>query len=83
MTDAPTSQIDVLTGLANGVSFGRAEFTGSSAAGMRIASLSGERIARTTLEVGGKFLAIILDDYDPEVAVAVLMHAVTPDVGQT
>lgn len=39
-------------------------FTGSSAAGKKIASICGERIARCTLELGGKSAAIILDDYD-------------------
>lgn len=39
-------------------------FTGSSAAGKRIASLCGERIARCTLELGGKSAALVLDDYD-------------------
>jgi aldehyde dehydrogenase (NAD+) len=38
--------------------------TGSTAAGRRIASICGERIARCTLELGGKSPAIILDDYD-------------------
>ncbi len=41
-------------------------FTGSSAAGRRIASICGERMARFTLELGGKSAAIILDDYDLE-----------------
>ncbi|WP_419825761.1 aldehyde dehydrogenase [Sphingomonas sp.] len=61
----------------------KVSFTGSSAAGMRIASLCGERIARTTLELGGKSPAIILDDYDPQAAAAGLMHAVTLMSGQT
>jgi len=39
-------------------------FTGSTAAGRRIASICGERIARVTLELGGKSPAVILDDYD-------------------
>lgn len=39
-------------------------FTGSTAAGRRIASLCGERIARCTLELGGKSAGVILDDYD-------------------
>ena len=39
-------------------------FTGSTAAGRRIASICGERIARCTLELGGKSPGIILDDYD-------------------
>jgi betaine-aldehyde dehydrogenase len=40
-------------------------FTGSTAAGKRIASLCGERLTRFTLELGGKSAAIILDDADP------------------
>ena len=43
-------------------------FTGSTAAGRRIASLCGERIARYTLELGGKSAAVILDDIDIDVA---------------
>jgi aldehyde dehydrogenase (NAD+) len=39
-------------------------FTGSTAVGRRIASLCGERIARVTLELGGKSAAVILDDAD-------------------
>jgi aldehyde dehydrogenase (NAD+) len=39
-------------------------FTGSTAAGRRIASICGERVARCTLELGGKSPAIIMDDYD-------------------
>jgi acyl-CoA reductase-like NAD-dependent aldehyde dehydrogenase len=42
----------------------KVSFTGSTAAGRRIASICGERIARFTLELGGKSPAIILDDYD-------------------
>ncbi len=39
-------------------------FTGSTSAGRRIASICGERMARTTLELGGKSAAVVLDDYD-------------------
>jgi acyl-CoA reductase-like NAD-dependent aldehyde dehydrogenase len=42
----------------------KVSFTGSTAAGKRIASICGERIARCTLELGGKSPAVILDDYD-------------------
>lgn len=45
-------------------------FTGSSLAGKKIASICGERIARCTLELGGKSAAVILDDYDVEQAAA-------------
>src|SRR6202451_4029895 len=50
-------------------------FTGSTAAGRRIASLCGERIARCTLELGGKSAAVILDDVDLEAAAATLARA--------
>jgi betaine-aldehyde dehydrogenase len=43
-------------------------FTGSSATGRKIASICGERIARYTLELGGKSAAVILDDYDIDAA---------------
>ena len=39
-------------------------FTGSTSAGRKIASLCGERIARCTLELGGKSAAIVMDDAD-------------------
>ena len=47
-------------------------FTGSTAAGRRIASICGERIARCTLELGGKSAAVILDDMDLEQAAGTL-----------
>jgi aldehyde dehydrogenase (NAD+) len=50
-------------------------FTGSTAAGRRIASLCGERIARCTLELGGKSAAVILDDMDLQVAADTLAEA--------
>ncbi|HVB90714.1 MAG TPA: aldehyde dehydrogenase [Acidimicrobiales bacterium] len=39
-------------------------FTGSSAVGRRIAGICGERLARCSLELGGKSAAIILEDAD-------------------
>jgi betaine-aldehyde dehydrogenase len=42
----------------------KVSFTGSSAAGRRIASILGERMARYTMELGGKSAAIVLDDMD-------------------
>jgi aldehyde dehydrogenase (NAD+) len=50
-------------------------FTGSTAAGRRIASICGERIARCTLELGGKSAALILDDMDLSQAAATLARA--------
>ena len=43
-------------------------FTGSTAAGRKIAAICGDRIARCTLELGGKSAGIILDDYDVAIA---------------
>jgi aldehyde dehydrogenase (NAD+) len=50
-------------------------FTGSTAAGRRIASLCGERIARCTLELGGKSAAVVLDDIDLETVAAKICGA--------
>jgi aldehyde dehydrogenase (NAD+) len=50
-------------------------FTGSTAAGRRIASICGERIARVTLELGGKSAAVILDDIDIATAAKTLSAA--------
>ncbi len=50
-------------------------FTGSTLAGRRIASLCGERIARCTLELGGKSAAVILDDMDLDAAAKTLARA--------
>jgi acyl-CoA reductase-like NAD-dependent aldehyde dehydrogenase len=50
-------------------------FTGSTAAGRRIAALCGERIARYTLELGGKSAAVILDDADLAQAAAAISGA--------
>jgi acyl-CoA reductase-like NAD-dependent aldehyde dehydrogenase len=57
-------------------------FTGSTAAGRRIASLCGERIARVTLELGGKSAAVVLDDADLETTAATLAQAECMMTGQ-
>ncbi|MET0361009.1 MAG: aldehyde dehydrogenase family protein, partial [Sphingobium sp.] len=49
-------------------------FTGSTGAGMQIASICASRMARYTMELGGKSAAIVLDDYDP----AALGPAIAP-----
>ncbi len=48
-------------------------FTGSTAAGRRIMSLCADRIARVTLELGGKSAAIVLDDADIDTVVTALI----------
>ncbi|MGB3071284.1 MAG: aldehyde dehydrogenase [Ottowia sp.] len=47
-------------------------FTGSTAAGRRIGAVAAERVARVTLELGGKSPAVLLDDYDIEAAAQML-----------
>lgn len=49
----------------------KVSFTGSTAAGRRIAALCGQQLKRVSLELGGKSAAIVLDDADlDEVAAA-------------
>jgi aldehyde dehydrogenase (NAD+) len=57
-------------------------FTGSIAAGKKIASICGERIARCTLELGGKSAAVILDDYDLATAAQSLAASTEHMTGQ-
>jgi acyl-CoA reductase-like NAD-dependent aldehyde dehydrogenase len=57
-------------------------FTGSTAAGRRIASLCGQDIRRVTLELGGKSAAIILDDADLDTTVETLRYGSLRNSGQ-
>lgn len=57
-------------------------FTGSSAAGKRIASICGERIARCTLELGGKSAAVVLDDADLDLVADAMAGNATLMTGQ-
>jgi len=60
----------------------KVSFTGSVAAGARIASVCGSRIARCTLELGGKSAAVVLEDYDMGAAAQVLAQTITMSAGQ-
>jgi aldehyde dehydrogenase (NAD+) len=57
-------------------------FTGSTAAGKRIAAICGERIARCTLELGGKSAAVVLDDYDLGTAATTISSLASMMTGQ-
>jgi betaine-aldehyde dehydrogenase len=57
-------------------------FTGSTAAGRRIASICGEQLKRVTLELGGKSAAIVLDDADLSSTIAGLMPGALMNNGQ-
>jgi len=56
--------------------------TGSTAAGRKVAAICGERIARCTLELGGKSPAVILDDYDLETAATTIAQRAVFLTGQ-
>jgi len=60
----------------------KVSFTGSTAAGKRIASTCGERIARVTLELGGKSAAVVREDFPLEEAAAILARTITVMSGQ-
>jgi aldehyde dehydrogenase (NAD+) len=57
-------------------------FTGSTAAGRRIASICGEQLKRYSLELGGKSAAIVLDDADLAATVEGLKMASLMNNGQ-
>ncbi|MFI7703504.1 aldehyde dehydrogenase [Nonomuraea sp. NPDC049480] len=57
-------------------------FTGSTAAGRRIAAICGEQLKRVSLELGGKSAAIILDDADLAASMGFLSIASLMNNGQ-
>lgn len=67
-----TAHRDVSEGLVRHADVDKVSFTGSTAAGRKIAAICGSRIARCTLELGGKSAAVILDDYNIEQAAAAI-----------
>jgi acyl-CoA reductase-like NAD-dependent aldehyde dehydrogenase len=60
----------------------KVSLTGSTIAGKRVASVCGERLARCTLELGGKSAAIVLDDYDLGLAAKTLTSTIIMSAGQ-
>ena len=57
-------------------------FTGSTAAGRKIAAVCGEQLKRVSLELGGKSAAIVLDDADLEATMAGLRFTALMNSGQ-
>jgi acyl-CoA reductase-like NAD-dependent aldehyde dehydrogenase len=57
-------------------------FTGSTAAGRRIAARCGQDLRRVTLELGGKSAAVVLDDADLDQAVEALRLGALRNSGQ-
>lgn len=57
-------------------------FTGSTAAGKHIAAAASERLTRTSLELGGKSAAVVLEDADIEQVLPSLVPYSMPITGQ-
>ena len=77
-----TSEREVSELLVRNPGVDKVSFTGSTLAGRKIASICGERIARVTLELGGKSPALILDDYDLGKAAASIARTAPLMTGQ-
>lgn len=76
------AETDVANELVLDPDVDKVSFTGSTAAGRKIASEVGARIGRVTLELGGKSAAIVLDDYDMAVAAQNLAYTISNLTGQ-
>lgn len=68
--------------LVNNHGVDKVSFTGSTVAGKRIAEVCASRVARCSLELGGKSAAIIRDDFPIEVAAQILGNTITVMSGQ-
>ncbi|GHB73585.1 putative aldehyde dehydrogenase [Streptomyces viridiviolaceus] len=60
----------------------KVSFTGSTAAGRRIAAVCGQAVRRVTLELGGKSAAIVLDDADLDATLESLRVGAFRNTGQ-
>jgi betaine-aldehyde dehydrogenase len=87
--DLPPGAVAVLTGgrelghaLVADRRIDKVSFTGSTAAGRSIGSACAARLARCTLELGGKSAAILLDDFDPGTMLDDLLPAMLQNNGQ-
>ncbi len=76
------SERDAADHLVNNPNIDKVAFTGSTVAGRRIATVCGDRMARYTLELGGKSAAIVLDDFPTEIAAKILANTITVFSGQ-
>ena len=63
-------------------SIDKVAFTGSTGAGKAIAKICADRLARVSLELGGKSAAVLLDDADFNAALPSLMAYTMPITGQ-
>jgi len=87
----PPGVVNVVTGfgadagaaLVNHPDVVKVAFTGSSATGQMIAAQAGQRLARVTLELGGKSPQVVFDDADPQSAAMGIVAGVFAAAGQT
>ncbi len=77
-----TAERDASDHLVRDPHIDKVSFTGSVATGQHIASVCADRIARVTLELGGKSAAVILDDYDLQTAADDLASGIAVMSGQ-
>jgi len=68
--------------LINRPEIDKVSFTGSVAGGKRIAEVCAKRLARYTLELGGKSPAVIMDDADLSAALGAIVPFSMPMTGQ-
>lgn len=68
--------------LINRPEIDKVSFTGSVAGGKRIAEVCAKRLARYTLELGGKSPAVIMDDADLNAALGAIVPFAMPMTGQ-
>ncbi len=67
-----TAERDVSEALVRHPGIDKITFTGSTSAGRAISAAAAQRVARVTLELGGKSPALVLDDYEVEKAAATI-----------
>lgn len=60
----------------------KVSLTGSTAAGKRVAQVCGERLARYTLELGGKSAAVVMSDADLAATAKILTDTIIMSAGQ-
>jgi alpha-ketoglutaric semialdehyde dehydrogenase len=86
----PAGILNVLHGLGNEIGeplikhpdIGVISFTGSTQVGKRIASIAGERLAKVSLELGGKNPLVVCDDADLDNALNWVLLAAFSNAGQ-
>lgn len=86
----PNGVVNVITGdgptgeaLVSHPDVDKVAFTGSTAVGKRIAAIAGARMARVSLELGGKSPNIVFPDADLDDAVSGVMAGIFAATGQT